>query len=190
MTCAYWIWTFFLSDPRPLAPPGERPEESCAQLWSDEEVIRFLEAQCGLSTERPVPGAIFDTHDKALDFWLARLAQASLSAPFEVVHVDAHSDLAFGLPGTNFVLNAVLSRQPSQRAITDTYRTAVELDEAERSALCVGLSLDRQALLRAQSEVASGRSPAAAGRRGKHPPARLHFADDGGKKRKRAGDSV
>ena len=54
---------FFLSGPCPLATPGERPDEACAQAWSEEEVVWFLEEQCGLSAERPVPGAIFDTHD-------------------------------------------------------------------------------------------------------------------------------
>ena len=121
---------FFLSDPCPLAPLGGRPEESCAAVWKDEDVIRFLEEQCGLSREKPVPGAIFDTHDKALDFWAARLEEGSLCTPFEVVHVDTHSDLAFGPPGTNYVLNVVLSRLPAQRAAVDTYRKAVELDEA------------------------------------------------------------
>ena len=121
---------FFLSDPCPLAKLGERPDEGCAQVWSDEEVVRFLEDQCGLSREHPVPGAIFDTHDKALDFWQARLQEGSLQAPFEVVHVDTHSDLAFGPPGTNYVLNVVLSRMPQARAAIDVYRTAVELDEA------------------------------------------------------------
>ena len=121
---------FFLTAPCPLAQPGKRPDESCAAAYSDGEVICFLEEQCGLSRAHPVPGAIFDTHDKALDFWHARLADGSLSAPFEVVHVDTHSDLAFGPPGTNYVLNVVLSRLPQQRAIIDTYRKAVELDEA------------------------------------------------------------
>ena len=121
---------FFLSGPCPLAEKGERPDEACADVWSEEEVVRFLEEQCGLSREHPVPGAIFDTHDKALDYWAARLEDGSLTAPFEVVHVDTHSDLAFGPPGTNYVLNVVLSRQPQQRAIIDTYRDAVELDEA------------------------------------------------------------
>ena len=121
---------FFLSDPCPLASLGERPDESCAEVWSDEEVIRFLEEQCGLSRAHPVPGAIFDTHDKVLDFWAARLNEGKLSTPFEVVHVDTHSDLAFGPPGTNFVLNVVLSRMPEQRAAIDAYRKAVELDEA------------------------------------------------------------
>ena len=121
---------FFLSGPCPLAAYGERPDESSAQVWEDAQVIRFLEEQCGLSAERPVRGAIFDTHDKALDYWAARLEDGSLSAPFEVVHVDTHSDLAFGPPGTNYVLNVVLSRLPQQRASIDIYRGAVELDEA------------------------------------------------------------
>ena len=121
---------FFLSGPCPLAPLGCRPDEACAEAWSEEAVVRFLEEQCGLRCERPVPGAIFDTHDKALDFWRARLEDGSLTAPFEVVHVDTHSDLAFGPPGTNYVLNVVLSRLPGERAIIPTYREAVELDEA------------------------------------------------------------
>ena len=121
---------FFLSGPCPLAALGERPDESCAEVWSEEAVVRFLEEQCGLSADHPVPGAIFDTHDKALAFWAARLEDGSLTAPFEVVHVDTHSDLAFGPPGTNFVLNVVLSRLPDQRADKEAYRKAVELDEA------------------------------------------------------------
>ena len=121
---------FFLTEPCPLAALGERPDASCAEVYSDEEVIRFLEEQCGLSREHPVPGAIFDTHDKALDFWAARIDEGSLSTPFEVVHVDTHSDLAFGPPGTGFVLNAVLSRLPEKRVTIEQYREAVELDEA------------------------------------------------------------
>lgn len=121
---------FFLSAPCPLAEYGARPDESCAEVYSDEEVIRFLEEQCGLSRAHPVRGAIFDTHDKALDFWKARLADGSLTAPFEVVHVDTHSDLAFGPPGPDYVMNVVLSRPTAIRERIDFYREAVELDEA------------------------------------------------------------
>ena len=101
---------FFLTDACPLARLGERPDERCAQPYPDDEVVRFLEQQCGLSREHPVPGAIFDTHDKALDFWQARIGEGTLRAPFEVAHVDTHSDLAFGPPGPDFVLKAVLTR--------------------------------------------------------------------------------
>ena len=121
---------FFLSGPCPLAPLGERPQEDCVSVWSEEAVVRFLEDQCGLDRDHPVPGAIFDTHDKALDFWAARLEEGSLTAPFDVVHVDTHSDLAFGPPGTGYVLNVVLSRGVKLRADIAAHRKAVELDEA------------------------------------------------------------
>lgn len=121
---------FFLSGPCPLAPLGERPDESWAMSWCDEAVIRFLEEQCGLSRENPVPGMIFDTHDKALDFWQARIQEGTLRVPFEVVHVDTHSDLAFGPPGIGYVMNVVLSRSLKMRADIEGYRRAVELDEA------------------------------------------------------------
>lgn len=121
---------FFLTDACPLARLGERPDERCAQPYPDDEVVRFLEQQCGLSRAHPLPGAIFDTHDKALDFWQARLADGSLRAPFDVTHVDTHSDLAFGPPGTDFVLKAVLTRGPEKRAALAAYRSGVKLDEA------------------------------------------------------------
>ena len=121
---------FFLTDACPLAPLSERPSERCAQPYDDAEVIRFLEDQCGLSREYPVPGAILDPPDKARAFWAARLADGTLTAPFEVVHVDTHSDLAFGPPGPDFVLKAVLTRAPRARATLDSYRAGVKLDEA------------------------------------------------------------
>lgn len=121
---------FFLSAPCPLAEYGERPDEACAEAYSDGAVVRFLEEQCGLSKEHPVPGAIFDTHDKALDFWKSRLLDGSLTAPFEVVHVDTHSDLAFGPPGPDYVMNVVLARPLAIRERIGFYREAVELDEA------------------------------------------------------------
>ena len=44
--------------------------------------------------------------------------------------MDTHSDLAFGPPGTNYVLNVVLSRLPRERAQLEQYRAGTELDEA------------------------------------------------------------
>ena len=121
---------FFLTDACPLAPLGERPPESCARPYGDEQVIAFLEEHCGLSRAHPVPGRIFDTHDKALDFWLAQMEAGKLQPPFDVVHVDTHSDLAFGPPGTDFVLKAVLTRNPRTRATLGAYREGKKLDEA------------------------------------------------------------
>ena len=121
---------FFLSGPCPLASPGERPPEDAASAWSEEEVRCFLEENCGLSRRRPIPGRVFETHDRALDFWRELMDSGRLKAPFICAHVDTHSDLAFGPPGPDFVLMAVLSRRPEARADLAAYREGKKLDEA------------------------------------------------------------
>lgn len=121
---------FFLSGPCPLAKKGERPAPDTCTVWSPEAVRAFLEENCGLSHGNPVPGAVFETHDGALDFWQREMDGGLLRAPFECVHVDTHSDLAFGPPGPDFVLKAVISRKPALRAATAAYRESRKLDEA------------------------------------------------------------
>ena len=116
---------FFLSGPCELAAPGERPADSEAQPWTEAEVRRFLEENCGLSKARPIPGAVFETHDRALDFW-----QAHAAFPLDVTHVDAHSDLGIGKPGPAFVLESVITRAPANRGTADEYREKRQLDEA------------------------------------------------------------
>ena len=121
---------FFLSGPCPMAAYGERPAADAASSWREADVRAFLEERCGLSRARRIPGAVFETHDRALDFWAREIAAGRLTAPFECVHVDTHSDLAFGPPGPDFALRAVLSRRPEARAAIGAYRAGKKLDEA------------------------------------------------------------
>ena len=121
---------FFLADCCPLADVGERPALEGHEPWPVEEVRRFLEENCGLSQKTPCPGALFETHDGSLRFWDRLLREGRLTAPFEVVHVDAHSDLGIGRPGPGFVLQNVLSQRPQKRADLGRYYDAVQLDEA------------------------------------------------------------
>ena len=121
---------FFLADCCPLAKVGERPELSGHEPWKVEEVRAFLQENCGLSREKPTPGQWFETHDGALKFWARLLEEGKLTAPFEVVHIDAHSDLGVGKPGPGFVLQNVLTQRPEKRAALSRYYDAVQLDEA------------------------------------------------------------
>lgn len=137
---------FFLEDCCPLAPLGERPELSGHEPWSQERVTAFLENNCLLNKETPLPGRIFDTHDKALLWWRELMEAGQLRPPFHVTHVDAHSDLGIGKPGPGFVLYNVLAKSPAERLRLEEFYAAHQLDEANYllfalSTRCIG-SLD------------------------------------------------
>lgn len=116
---------FFLSGPCALAPHGSRPSDDDAQPWTEAEVRAFLEDNCGLSKDRPIPGAVFETHDTALDYW-----RKNCGFPMHVTHVDTHSDLGIGRPGPGFVLESVITRKPGSRGTIEEYYEKKQLDEA------------------------------------------------------------
>lgn len=120
----------FLEDTCPLAPVGERPCLEGHRPWSEADVRRFLEDCCGLDRSRPIPGRVFDTHDKALYFWQERIENGTLTVPFAVTHADAHSDLGIGYPGTAPVLSGVLPVRFPERTDVNRYLARKQLDEA------------------------------------------------------------
>lgn len=121
---------FFLADCCELAPIGERPPLLGHEPWSEDAVRRFLEENCGLDRSRPIPGRLFETHDEALVFWSELIDAGRLTLPFEVTHIDAHSDLGIGKPGPGFVLNSVITLDPIKRADIERYYEMKQLDEA------------------------------------------------------------
>lgn len=121
---------FFLADCCPLSPAGERPLAAGHEPWPEEKARRFLEKQCLLSEERPLPGRIFSTHEEALFYWRALMEQGKLEAPFHVTHVDAHSDLGIGKPGPGYVFYNVLGLPPLRRLELERFKKEEKLDEA------------------------------------------------------------
>lgn len=121
---------FFLADCCPLAEKGERPPLMGCEPWPEETVVDFLEKQCGLRTDAPVPGRIFETHDQALTFWEEQIGAGRLTAPFHVTHVDAHSDLGIGYPGPNYVLFNMLAMKMEKRLNVQQFYDQHKLDEA------------------------------------------------------------
>ena len=121
---------FFLADCCELAPLGKRPPLLGHEPWSEDAVRRFLEENCGLNRDNPIPGRAFETHDGALLFWEELIVSGKLKAPFEVTHIDAHSDLGIGKPGPGFVLNSVITLDPVKRIDVKRYYEMKQLDEA------------------------------------------------------------
>ena len=121
---------FFLAECCPLAEVGHRPPVQGHEPWAADEVRRFLEEDCLLSRDHPLPGRVFETHDGALAYWKELMEAGRLQAPFHVTHVDAHSDLGIGYPGPGYVLYNVLSLPPHRRMELDRFYREKKLDEA------------------------------------------------------------
>ena len=121
---------FFLADCCPLAAVGARPVLAGHEPWEPADVRAFLERQCLLSRDRPLPGRVFMTHDEALRYWAELMDRGELQPPFHVTHVDAHSDLGIGHPGPGYVLYNVLSLSPNRRLELDRFYRERKLDEA------------------------------------------------------------
>ena len=121
---------FFLQDICPFAEPGMRPDGRGREPWAKEEVRRFLEDNLKLDPMRPLPGRIFETHDGVLDYWKDLIDAGTLTAPFCVTHVDAHTDLGIVQKGYPFVRHNVLSRPVERRAQLREFREKQQLNEA------------------------------------------------------------
>lgn len=62
--------------------------------WSILKVKRFLEERCKLSHDNPTPGRTISTHNDVIGFWHTLIESGDLIIPFDVIHIDAHPDLA------------------------------------------------------------------------------------------------
>ncbi len=121
---------FFLADTCPLAAPGRRPCLEGHEPWPKAEVRRFLERNLGLDRRSPVPGRVFETHDGALGYWDGLIRAGRLGIPFEVTHVDAHSDLGIGYPGPGIVLKNALCQNIDARRRLERHYGLGHRDEA------------------------------------------------------------
>ena len=129
---------FFLSAPCPFAEEGQRPDDSCAEPWSEKAVRDFLENNLGLDRSRPLPGRIFPTHEGALLFWDELAREGELTLPFDVTHVDAHTDLGIAQKGYPFVKMNVLGRPVDKRRDFAQYLDLGQLNEANYLVFAIG----------------------------------------------------
>lgn len=90
-------------------------------VWPDEEIICFLEKRCGLSKANKVKGRIVKHHVEAYSFWNDLVNSDGGIVPFEVTHIDAHSDLAYSMsiPFDKFI-KSLNSQEMQEPLRTDT----------------------------------------------------------------------
>lgn len=87
---------YFLKDISSMSPE-ERLEEDYIEKWTEEEIINFFEKNLGLDKNYKIPGCIIKTHDEAITFLDKLIEKEALKVPFEIIHIDSHSDLGLNL---------------------------------------------------------------------------------------------
>jgi hypothetical protein len=93
------------------------PAEECKNLCSEGEVCHFLENHCRLSKDNRIPGVQVVEHEDAFRVWRRWLGKGKITAPFTVVHVDAHADLGAGLNQTcHYIETDLLARPIHERS--------------------------------------------------------------------------
>ena len=87
---------FFLNDSACRSGSESGRLSSKYKPWSASRVRHFIEKQCGLSRDTPVPGRTVESHHEVFYFWRTLIESGSLGVPFEVIHIDAHPDMWVG----------------------------------------------------------------------------------------------
>ncbi len=71
--------------------------------WPLDDAIDFLVEQCLLTERRP--GFVVEPHNEIFYRWGEALEGGQMTAPLEVVHVDAHADLGLGDASYAYVMS-------------------------------------------------------------------------------------
>jgi hypothetical protein len=103
----------FVNDVAHFKSGEKRLSPKWYRRWEKRRVRDFLEQQCGLSKEQPIPGRFAIEHDAAFDYW--KEIVRGTGETLDVVHVDGHADLGWGNSSWVNLLQDYLWRPVSER---------------------------------------------------------------------------
>ncbi len=109
---------FFLNH-RHNAAGNERLDSSYYFPWPEKKVTDYLEKHLGLSPAMTISGKFFEHHDAVFIFCKNLINKKLLTIPFEIVHVDAHSDLGIDYikPSLTNILEDLLKESLDNRVL-------------------------------------------------------------------------
>jgi hypothetical protein len=109
----FFVWPPFRDCPE----EARLPASEWKHLASEVEVRLFLDKQCHLSKQAQVLGCEREQHQDAFSVWRQWIDDERIIAPFNVVHVDAHSDLGSGWSNRSctFIETEVLAMPAEER---------------------------------------------------------------------------
>lgn len=99
---------FFLNDIAYGMTGEDRLDDNDYEPWSEERFRYFLEEKCLLSKHNKIPGRVIKHHNQAFNFWEELITDKVISQPFDITHIDAHSDLGLGDSGWFYIVTELL----------------------------------------------------------------------------------
>ncbi|MFW9820157.1 MAG: UPF0489 family protein [Candidatus Thorarchaeota archaeon] len=110
---------FFLNKVSASREDGKRLNKKKYYPWKKTAFKSFLENRCLLSKERSINGRIVKKHHEAFFFWRDLILQKKVEIPFELVHIDAHSDIGIADWGWIYITSELLNRPVEDRIHPD-----------------------------------------------------------------------
>lgn len=87
------------------------------KCWERQDVIRFLEENCGLSTSKKIRGKYFIHHVEVFHFLKEIQMKNNFNVRFSIDHVDAHADLGLGDASYKYISGEILHMPLAERHI-------------------------------------------------------------------------
>jgi len=110
---------FFLNRVSDSREDNKRLDKNKYHPWRKDRLRSFLENRCNLSRANPIRGKIVKDHHQAFFFWKELIQTKNIDIPFELVHIDAHSDLGVADWGWIYLTSILLHKPFEERMDPD-----------------------------------------------------------------------
>lgn len=110
---------FFLNKVSVSREDDKRLKKKKYYPWSKSAFMSFLENRCLLSKEDPLNGRIVKEHHEAFFFWREQIIQKKIEVPFDIIHIDAHSDIGVADWGWMYITSELLHKSIEERIYPD-----------------------------------------------------------------------
>ncbi|MFX0010784.1 MAG: UPF0489 family protein [Candidatus Hermodarchaeota archaeon] len=106
---------FFLNKVSDSREDNKRLKKNKYQPWSKKSLRSFLENRCNFTAKNRVPGRVVKQHHHAFFFWRELIHSGKIQTPFELVHMDAHSDIGVADWGWIYLTSELLLKSVEER---------------------------------------------------------------------------
>lgn len=110
---------FFLNKVSDSREDSKRLNKKNYFPWRKDRLKSFLENRCNLAMKPPIRGRIVKNHHQAFFFWKELIQSKIIEIPFELVHIDAHSDIGVADWGWIYITSELLHKPLKERMNPD-----------------------------------------------------------------------